>query len=509
MTAQVIVAGAGPVGLMTAALLDAADVRVEVFERNEGPSKHSKATTMHPRTLEVLATVETVGGRRLAEVLVDHGTPVSSTHFAVLPDRLDYSGLDTPFPFVLLIAQADTERFLADHLRWRGVPVHYGQAVWGWEKIDSGLRVRVGNHARTTAYLVGADGAHSRVREQASIPFPGVPPTMVGFVADVELTDPPVAARQVWHRDTGYVSAVPMQGGVWRLFGAEAADTGLTSEQVRQRQAMPLGLEELRATLRRVAATDFGLRAASWISRASDSTRRAARYRSGRVLLAGDAAHVHLPAGGQGLNAGLQDAANLAWKLAAEIHGWAPAHLIDGAFCYEHERRHVAEQLMANTLAQGALMHTFTAGGKALRDLVSDLISRGGDTAEQLAGWLSGLSLSYPQPEGTHPLVGTRAPDLPLTDGGTLHQALRHDRYLLLDLTPDSGLAEIGSAHIDVRAAPSPSGTWSALRAVLVRPDGYIAHATQSTGPLNLATALAQWTTATGAVPTAAQELQL
>ncbi|WP_274918435.1 FAD-dependent monooxygenase [Streptomyces sp. WZ-12] len=499
MSAQVIVAGGGPVGLLTAALLDAAGVRVEVFERNEGPSEHSKATTMHPRTLEVLATVETAGGRRLADVLVDHGTPRPSAHFAVLPDRLDYSGLDTPFPIVLLIPQADTERFLADHLRWRGVPVHYGQAVQGWEEVDGGLRVRAGDRDHTAGYLVGADGAHSHVRKLSSIAFPGREPTAVGFVADVDLANPPVVAGQLWHHDTGFVSTVPMPGGKWRVFGTEVGDTGLTAEEVRQRQSEPFGLEELRAALRRIAGTDFGLRAAPWISRASDSTRRATRYRSGRVLLAGDAAHVHLPAGGQGLNVGLQDAMNLAWKLAAEIHGWAPAHLIDGAGSYEHERQHVAEQLMANTLAQGALMHTFTAGGQALRDLVSGLIGRGGDTAEELAGSLSGLSVSYPQPEGTHPLVGTRAPDLPLADGGTLHRALRHDRYLLVDFTPEGHFAELGSARVEVRAAPSPSGTWSTLCAVLVRPDGYLAHATPSADPLGLADALAQWTTADGA----------
>lgn len=501
MNAQVIVAGGGPVGLLTAALLDAADVRVEVFERNEGPSEHSKATAMHPRTLEALATVETARARRLTDVLLDHGTPESTAHFAVLPQRLDYSGLETPYPFLLAIPQADTERVFADHLHWRGVPVHYGQAVSGAEQTDTGVRVRVGDSIHQVGHLVGADGAHSRVRDLASIEFPGVPPTMVTFVADVDLADPPRAVRQVWHRETGYVAFLPLPGGVWRVFGTEAADTGLTSEQVRLRLATPLGLEELRATLRRVADTDFGLRAASWISRASDSTRRAARYRCGRIVLVGDAAHVHLPAGGQGLNVGIQDAANLAWKLAAEIHGWAPAHLIDGAFCYEQERRHVAERLMANTLAQGTLMHTFTAGGEALRQLVSELIGRGGDTAAELTGWLSGLGLSYPPPEGSHPLVGTRAPDLSLTGGGTLHRALRHDRYLLLDFTPQRSFAELGSPRVDVRTTPTRGATWSTLRAVLVRPDGYLAHAAEFADPRSLTLALAHWTTPTSAVP--------
>ncbi|MCA1220952.1 FAD-dependent monooxygenase, partial [Streptomyces sp. 8L] len=401
MNAEVAVAGAGPVGLLTAALLDAAGVPVRVFEREAGPSVHSKAITVHPRTLEALTTLET-GGRRLSDALVDQGRPTTHAHFATLPAMLDYTALDTPFPFVLMVPQARTERALADHLRARGVPVHYGRPVTGVEQDAESVRVRAADAVYEARYLVGADGARSTVRHLAGIGFPGFAPTVVGFTADVELADPPSAPVHRWYRDTGSVSIVPLPDGQYRIFGTEAADTGLSGDDVRARRERALPVEELRAKLRRITGTDCGVRAASWISKATDGTRQADRYRAGRVLIAGDAAHVHLPAGGQGLNVGLQDAANLAWKLAAEYHGWAPAALIDGPFDYDRERRPISARLTANTLAQGALMNNFTPAGEALRALFSDLIAQGGDTARELSGWLSGLDLAYPAPKGSH-----------------------------------------------------------------------------------------------------------
>ncbi|MFJ3712261.1 FAD-dependent monooxygenase [Streptomyces sp. NBC_01387] len=493
MNADVVVAGAGPVGLLTAALLDAAGLSVQVFERNAGPSAHSKAITMHPRTLEALSTLE-AGGQRLSEVLVEQGRPTPRAHFAVLPEMLDYSALDTPYPFVLMIPQARTERILADLLRERAVPVHYGQAVTGFEQDASAVRVRVGDAAYEARYLVAADGGHSLLRGLAGIDFPGSPPTTAGFTADVELADPPAAPQHRWHRDTGSLSIVPLPDGQYRIFGTEAVDTGLAPDEVRKVRAEPLTLPELRAKVRRITGTDCGIRDVFWSSWATDSTRHADRYRSGRVLLAGDAAHIHLPAGGQGMNVGMQDAANLCWKLAAEHHGWAPAHLVDGPFDYTHERQPIAARLAANTLAQGVLMNTFTPGVEALRTLFSDLIARGGDTARELAGWLSGLDLAYPAPAGAHPLTGTRAPDLTLT-GGTLLHALRQDRFVLADFTPEQRFAGLGSPRVDVRSARPRPGAWSELEAALIRPDGYTAVATGSASPDELSAVVAEWTT--------------
>ncbi|AHH95652.1 monooxygenase [Kutzneria viridogrisea] len=449
MNAEVVVAGGGPVGLMTAALLNAAGVSVLVLEKLDRPTTQSRATTLHPRSLEVFSALP-----GLAERLIELGRPVSGTHFAVLPDLLDLTGLDTRYPFTLLVPQVRTERLLAEHLATSGVVVLRGTEVTGLEQDAEGVRVLAGGQVHHGRYLVGADGAHSAVRKLAGIEFPGREPTMCGFLADVELAEAPPRTHQ-WRHDTGWLSAVRLTDGVHRLFGAEPGDTGLSPEQVRERQAEPLTEGELRAVLRRVVGTDFGLRAVHWTSRANDSTRHAATFRSGRVLLAGDAAHVHLPAGGQGLNVGLQDATNLAWKLAAELRGWAPEGLLDS---YDAERRPIAEKLAANTLAQSALMTTFTPAGGALRDLVSGLIADGTLTSE-LAGWISGIAVRYPAPPGAHPLVGARWPEA---------IGLPVDRMTKVDFTPDH------------RLGWRPARPWQGLAAAVIRPDGHVAQAWDS-----------------------------
>lgn len=482
---MVVVAGGGPVGLFAAALLDAAGVDVAVFERDSGPSEHSKGMTVHPRTLEVLDALD------LSEELVAHGERVPHAHFAVLPDMLDYSHLPTAYPFTLMIPQARTEQRLVEHLRSRDVPVHYDCPVTGFEQRDGAVLVHTADSSHEAEFLVGADGARSVVRAQAGIDFLGNPPTSVGFVGDLELTDPPEQALHLWSLD-GQISVVPMPNGAHRVFGTVPEDTGISPETVRERQSTTLEFPELRGKLRKIAGTDFGATDARTLARIGDTTRYAARYRSGRVLLAGDAAHVHFPAGGQGLNVGLQDAANLCWKLAAEIHGWAPPRVVHGDHSYERERRPVAAALAKNTLAQGALMKTFTPEVEALRGVMSDLIARGGDTADELAGWLSGIDLSYPRPEGTDPLVGTRAPDLALP-GANLHRALRPDRFLLADFT--GGFADLDVPHVEVRTAEPGSGRWSDLAAALIRPDGYVADVAAPGGEHEFTRAVAEWTT--------------
>ncbi|WP_274912525.1 FAD-dependent monooxygenase [Streptomyces sp. WZ-12] len=435
-------------------------------------------------------------GRRVSDVLVDQGTKVQHAHFAALPSKLDYSGLDTPFPFVLMIPQWQTEQALADYLRARAVPVHYGAEVTSIVQSLDAVRITVGGRTRQAAYVVGADGAHSTVRHAAGIDFPGSLPTIVNFVADVMVTEPAAQARYFWHREAGLAAVVPLPGGVYRVFGAEAGDTGLTSDQVRRQQAEPLTLKELRAALDRICGTDFGVHDPVWLSRASNSSRYAQRYRDGRILLVGDAAHVHLPAGGQGLNVGLQDAGNLAWKLAAETHRWAPDRLINGPEAYETERRGVAQRLVADTLAQDALMHTFSPSGQALREMFSGFIEQGGEVAEELSGWLSGLGVNYPQPDGTHALAGVKAPDAVLAGDGLL-RSLRPDRFLLLDFSPEGAHADLGSARVEVRTAQRHTGPWATVRAALIRPDGHVAHAVDSADPAataELTDAITAWT---------------
>ncbi|WP_433859634.1 FAD-dependent monooxygenase [Streptomyces kronopolitis] len=490
MSTEVIVAGGGPVGLLTAALLDAAGVSVEVLESKSGQSEYSKASAMHPRTLEVLTLLRTDGGRRLSDVLVPLGRTQRATHFAALPALLDYSGLDTPYPFLLVIPQATTERVLAEHLRRRGVPVRHGHEVTGFTQDEHGVRVSVNGGVREARYLVGADGARSLVRREAGIDFPGTPPTTVGFVADVTLADPPDRVRHFWDHRVGQASIIPFPDGWCRVFGTLAEDTGLTPEQVRTRQSQPLTVDEVRAALGRVAGTDHGLREARWLSRAGDTTRQAARYRRNRVFLAGDAAHVHFPAGGQGMNIGMQDAANLAWKLAAEIQGRAPSLIVDGPASYERERAPVAARLAANTLAQGALFTTFTPAGAALRDLMSELIAKRGETADDLAAWLSGLGHAYPPAATGHPWEGRRAPDFALADG-SVHRRLAVDRFLLADFTPDAAYGQLRPHGVEVvRARP-----WSGLSAALIRPDGHIARAWTAPDVTGVSAELEAWTT--------------
>ncbi|MFI2206723.1 FAD-dependent monooxygenase [Streptomyces sp. NPDC020192] len=336
--------------------------------------------------------------------------------------------------------------------------------------------------------MVGADGAWSPVRQQAGIEFPGPPGNTVSYLADVELDAAPQNATHVWDHADGWVSIVPLFDGIHRVFGVLPEDTGLTPEKVTARRSQPLTLEDLRGILKRVAGTDYGLRNAVWISTAGNTTRHATRYRVNRVFVAGDAAHVHFPAGGQGVNVGMQDGVNLAWKLAAEIKGQATPLITGGAASYDRERRPVAESLAQNTQAQTALMTTFTPQGAALRELMSTLLARP-ETNAHLAGLLSGLSVSYDTPDAGHPLDGHRAPNLRLPDGDTVLRRLRVDRFLLLDFTPAGELAALDSSAVEV----VPAGPWSGLAAALVRPDGYIARAWSVADADQVRAALTDW----------------
>lgn len=473
-SAQVIVVGAGPVGLWLAAELALAGVSTLVLEREEQRSPHSKALGLHPRTIEMLAM------RGLAKQFVAEGAPVPSWHFGMLESRLDFTGLDTPYPFMLAYPQVRTEELLERRARDLGVPIVRGHSVTGLTQDDSSVTVEVtgadGTSTLSARFVVGCDGAGSTVRKAAGIDFPGTDITAYGFIGEVVLDDPPGTVISM-HNAAGAVIALPIGGGRYRVTGFDPENQNAGDE---------LTLEALRAITSRVTGTDYGMRDPSWLTRFGNATRHAATYRKNRVLLAGDAAHMHWPAGGVGLNVGVQDAMNLGWKLAAEVQGRATAGLLDS---YHDERHPVGEALAEHTLAQGALITAITPDGQALRSLLRNLIASHPGLERTLAEKLAALDITYP-PSGpaAHPLVGTRAPAA--EPDSIIFSALHDGRPVLLDLSGGDRLgraAEAASAMgIETHAGPlaeTGGPDWSGVGAAIIRPDGYVWRAVDAASP--------------------------
>jgi 2-polyprenyl-6-methoxyphenol hydroxylase-like FAD-dependent oxidoreductase len=462
-SSELVVVGAGPVGLWAAAELALAGVPVVVLESATERSPHSKALGMHPRTVEVLAM------RGLEQRFLDEGRPVPNWHFGMLENRLDFSVLDTPYPFMLAIPQVRTEELLEEHALALGARVLRGHTVTGLEQDGDGVTLHVtgpeGEYTRTASYVVGADGAGSTVRKAAGIAFPGTDTTSYGYVGEVRLTTPAMTSA---HNEHGALISVPVRGGRHRIAGVDAHNNGA---------ADPFTLEELRATTIRVAGSDFGMHDPSWLSRFGNATRVAQTYRSGRVLLAGDAAHMHLPAGGVGLNVGVQDAMNLGWRLAAVARGDADPSLLDG---YHDERHPIGEKLAEHTLAQSVLINATTQDGAALRSLLSTLIATVPEFSLALARMLSALDVAYPS--AGHSLTGARVPGL--------FALLRSGRPVLLDTTGTLGAdvtAVAATLGIDVVVGEQP---WTTAAAVVMRPDGHVWWASDSADDAAVAAAL-------------------
>ncbi|MEU6479073.1 FAD-dependent monooxygenase [Streptomyces sp. NPDC047017] len=467
---RVVIVGAGPVGLWLAAELRLRDVPVTVLETREHPDPHSRALTVHPRTLEVLDC------RGVVEPFLRDGVRIPSGHFAALRERMDFAPLDTPFPFTLALPQARTEELLAAHATSAGAEVLREHRVTGLrpgtDHVDVTVEGPHGSELTRAAYVVGCDGTRSTVRQAAGIDFPGTPATLWAWLGDVVLDAPP--GTPSFSGPHGNLMVFPLPGGVSRIVGNDPVS-------LRPDHPGELTFEELRATVTRIAGTDFGMRDPRWLSRFGNAARQAAQYRSGRVLLAGDAAHMHFPAGGPGLNVGIQDATALGWRLAAVFHGSAPDELLD---TYHAERHPVGTELLMHTQAQAGLMTTYSNEGHALRALLGQLITTVPEFSLTLAERLSGLSVAYPPREpDAHPLTGQRAPDLRFTSGVRLFELLRDGRHVLLDLTGESGAEAVGPRtdvvfHSARLATPRPA--WSAVRAALVRPDGHVAWASDT-----------------------------
>ena len=448
---QVVIVGGGPTGLMLACELRLGGVEVLVLERLAGPSGESRAGGIHARTMEVLDM------RGMLEPFLAEGRRLPRGHFAGIP--LDFSGLPTRYPFLLNILQRRIERLLEARARELGVRLRREVAVTGLRQTADRVELETTEGELAAAYVVGCDGGRSTVRKLAGIDFPGTPGSMTAVLGDVELTEPP--AEPVFQRRTahGNWSVLTFEPGWYRVITNDF-------DQVADRDA-PITVDELRESLIRHAGTDFGLHRPRWISRYNDAARLAARYRSGRVLLAGDAAHIHYPAGGQGLNTGVQDAVNLGWKLAAVLANRQDQTLLD---TYEEERRPVAERVLANTRAQTALTRP-DPQTSALREVMANLVTFG-DVNRSLSEMVAALDIRYPLPAG----AGHRAPDLDLPDGTRLYQHLHAARPVLVGLPSRRGLA----------ALPGEGP------AILIRPDGHVAWVSDN-GEAALEAALDRW----------------
>jgi 2-polyprenyl-6-methoxyphenol hydroxylase-like FAD-dependent oxidoreductase len=478
---MIVIAGGGPVGLWLAAELRLGGAAVTVLERRPERDVRSKALTVHPRTIEILAT-RGVHRRFLAD-----GVRVPTGHFASLDERLDFGALDTPFPFTLVQPQARTEELLEEHALAMGADVRRGHTVTGLVQAETSVAVRVsgpeGPYEVEADYVVGCDGVRSTVRAAAGIGFPGTPSSVYGWLGDVILDDPPRRVGFGASGGAGGAMVVPLPDGLHRL-------VGITPEDMRPGHPGNLTLDELRRKIVAIAGTDFGMRDPAWLSRFGNATRLAERYRRGRVLLAGDAAHQHFPTGGVGLNVGIHDATNLGWKLAAVARGEAHDDLLDS---YHRERHPVGASLLEASRAQTALMTAFTPEGQALRAFLSATIATVPDFSRVLAERLSGLDVTYLPDTGSlagdaHALTGHRAPDLAFADG-SLFSLMTRGRHVLLALSvsaDDAMTALRRSAHtlvpmeLDVHRASlteTHRTAWSRVSAALIRPDGHVAWA--------------------------------
>ncbi|SDH90920.1 2-polyprenyl-6-methoxyphenol hydroxylase [Sinosporangium album] len=450
---DVIIAGCGPTGAMLAAELRLHDVRVLVLEKETEPVSFVRIVGLHIRSLELMAM------RGLLDRVLQHGRRrPAGGFFAAIPKPVP-KGLDSAYSYLLGIPQPVIEHLLEERATALGAQVRRGCAVAGFEQDDEGVTVELADGEQLRSrYLVGCDGGRSTVRKLLGVGFPGEPSRAETLMGEMEVGVPQeeIAAKVTEIREPHHRFWLrPFDQGVYSVLVPAA---GVSD------RAEPPTLEDFKQQLRTIAGTDFGVHSPRWLSRFGDATRLAERYRLGRVLLAGDAAHIHPPIGGQGLNLGVQDAFNLGWKLAAQIRGWAPETLLD---TYPAERRPVAADVLDNTRAQIELLST-EPGPQAVRRLLTELMDFN-EVNRHLMEKITAIGIRYDFGAGPD-LLGRRLRDIDVKQG-RLYGLLHRGRGLLLDRTERLTVGG-WSDRVDYLADPAAELD---VPCVLLRPDGHVA----------------------------------
>lgn len=488
---EVLIIGAGPTGLMLAGELALAGVNVAVVERRPSQDLAGlRAGGLHARTIEILDQ------RGIADRFLAAGQVAQVAGFA--GTRLDISDFPTRHPYGLGLRQNPTERILADWALELGVLIHYGVEAASFDQDIESVRIELSDGSSVrAAYLVGCDGGRSMIRKATGIAFPGVEPMTSHIIAEVEMAeDPPMGLRRdaLGQHAIGRVEYEVREGEV--VYASEGPVGVMLTEREVNATDDPT-LDDLRRALVAVYGTDFGVHSPTWLSRFTDGARLAEAYRVDRVLLAGDAAHVHPPDGGQGLNLGVQDAVNLGWKLALVVKRLAPDSLLD---TYHAERHPVGARVLRHALAAVALRRADDRA-QAVRDTVAELLALD-EPRRHMAAEMSGLGIRYNLGEG-HPLLGRRMPDLDLIIAGDTVRActLLHDALAVLLTFGEARVPDISPWADRVRRVDATyDGGWdlpaigsvAAPEAVLVRPDGYVAWVDDGTH-LGLEGALTTW----------------
>ncbi|WP_431683609.1 rifampin monooxygenase [Kitasatospora sp. KL5] len=451
---DVIVVGSGPTGLMLAGELRLHGVHVLVIDKAAEPTVQSRALGLHVRSIEVMDQ------RGLLEKFLELGKQFRVGGFFAGLAKQWPDGLDTAHSYVLGIPQRVTERLLTEHATGLGAEIRRGCELVGLSQDEDGVSAELADGTRLRSrYLVGCDGGRSTVRRLLGVGFPGEPARVETLLGEMELDVPAETLAEVVaevRRTQLRFGAMPLGDGAYRVI--------VPAEGVAEDRTAAPTLEDFKQQLRAVAGTDFGVHSPRWLSRFGDATRLAEHYRVGRVLLAGDAAHIHPPTGGQGLNLGIQDAFNLGWKLAAEIDGRAPEGLLD---TYHSERHPVAAEVLDNTRAQMELLST-EPGPRAVRRLLSELMDFE-EVNRHLIEKITAIGVRYDFGEG-HELLGRRMRDIGLKHG-RLYELMHGGRGLLLDPTGRlsvAGWADRVDHVVDV-------GEELDAPAVLLRPDGHVA----------------------------------